>query len=171
MEVDLLRHDVRMIEQRAEERGHAAEERRLVARDRFDHVADVARVRDQRQRHRRDDGQRLRAGAAVGVKQRQRQHDAAVLAGDRFLQPRRELHARGDERAMIADHAFGCAGGAAGHEDHRRIVRLRAAQDVAVPVGAFPDEFVEPEVVMVQFDAMPFLLLFGHGEEEAQHAG
>ena len=74
-EVDLAGAHVGMVEDGGVERRDAVEERRLHLLDRLQQVADVARVRHERQRVRADERQRLHADVGVDVEQRQRQHD------------------------------------------------------------------------------------------------
>ena len=120
---------VGVIEERDVQRRHAVEERRLHAADRREQIGEVARIGHERERIAVDERQRLHADVGVDMKERQRQQDHVAS-------PRRApiaVHALTCRPAMtyarvLAEHAFGRAGRAAAHQQHRRIVGGHASR-------------------------------------------
>ena len=74
-QIHFSRPNVGMIQHRVVQRGHAVEERGFHLLDRFQHIADIARIGHERQRVRSDERQRLHADVGVDVEERKRQHD------------------------------------------------------------------------------------------------
>ena len=181
-EVDRLAPDLRVVEERDEERGHRAEERGFHGLNRFEQVVDVARVRDERHRRAADDRMTLHADARVHVEQGQRDQRDVVRRVFRRMQPQVQLHARRHETTMQADNGLGRPRRAPAHQHDGRIVWFRGATEVAhyrsgtgVPTCGLVrgrcvrlQTVLKPCVAGLEVDSMAVLLFLEQREERAK---
>ena len=156
-----------MVQQGDVERRHAVEEGRLHAANRRDEVVQVARVRHERERAAADEPVPLHADVGVDMKQRQRhEQDIVGALHDRGV-PGLTLHAGHHVGAVGAEHAFWRAGGAAAHQQHRRIGRGHRRRRRTMP-AVHEQQMGEIVIARFQHDAIAVLLLAEQREQHAQ---
>jgi hypothetical protein len=167
LEVDLALLDERVVEHRDVQRRHAVEERRLDAADVGEEVAEIAWVGHEGDRAADDERQRLHADVAVDMEHRQRQEGDRGRAAQRRCVPGFDLQPSHDVGAVSTEHAFGCAGRAAAHQEHCGI-RRPGGRGRRLPAAVDEQQVGEVVIAGLQRDAIAVARFAKQREEHAQ---